>query len=100
MKKLLLCILTFTLTCCAFLFAGCNITQKGTYKFNGLSYLENDTTRKVALGEIYKGATLKEDMIILTINSDNTAVMRICENDQAEGAVFQWTKGYENEIYL
>ncbi len=100
MKKLLLTILTFTLTCCAFLFSGCNRIYAGTYKLNGLSYLENETTHKVALGEKYEGEIFKEDLFILTINRDNTAVMRICEDDEIESMVFQWTKGYQNEIYL
>lgn len=100
MKKLLLTILTFTLTCCAFLFSGCNRIYAGTYKLNGLSYLENETTHKVAVGEWYNAVRLEEDMCILTINRDNTAVIRICKDDEIESMVFQWTKGYENELYL
>lgn len=99
MKKFLLAILTFTLTCCSLLFVGCKKTE-GTYKLSGLAYLQNGTTHKVALGEKYNGLALQEDTFILTINEDNTAIMRTRNNDETEGSVFQWTKGYEDEVYL
>ena len=99
LKNLIYSLFVIAIFSCSLLFVGCK-KPEGTYKLSGLAYLENDTTHKVALGEKYEGEVLKEDTFILTINQDNTAVIRTIDEEDVEAMVCQWAKGYNDEIYL
>ena len=106
MKKLLLIILSFTLTCCCFLLIGCS-SKKEVYNFSMLTIEENETEFSFEVGDKYEGVRLTEDYFTIILDEDK-AVLRRCYTEThgeetetyKEAFVCNIIEGINNELYM
>ena len=120
-KSLLLSALIFVMTCCCFLFTGCDIidTQKEVYKFSSLKYEKNNFTITEQVGTTVvlsqtKGVILTEDTAVLIIEKDSIAFRTNITYKEASNTVPETYNtytvsevytgkcmaGYDNEFYF
>lgn len=111
MKKFFAFILVCIMSCCCFLFAGCELTKTTEiYKFNAIRYIDGDNTITVEVNGKFNGVEIKDDSFILILHPDNTFALR-CNLEQMDSsnnvlssfnevAVGTWMNGYDDEIYF
>ncbi len=111
MKKFFAFILVCIMSCCCFLFAGCELTKgPETYKFNAFRVSEGDNTITVEVNGKFNGIEIKEDTFILIMNSNST--FALCCNlskTDADNNILEslsgirtgtWMNGYQDAIYF
>lgn len=95
MKKLSLLLVI----CLAFsiMLTGCS-SPAGTYKFQSLTTGTEGIQMELTVGEKYLGyLTLTEDFVVITLEKDGTAIMKVSLGDDQTGT---WEKTGKNEITL
>lgn len=101
-KLFITTLLSALLVCFCLIFAGCEKKIEGTYKFESITYTENNVTYEVKAGETFMGMiTLSEDVMTIVLNEDGSVSFKSQLGNVSETQVGTWSPTeIENSISI